>query len=65
MEYKREDEVTAGCALPYCAQTTDVAPLFTAEAYDNKEKKIKEVSLENYRGKWVILFFYGSDFTFV
>jgi AhpC/TSA family len=65
MEYKSEDEVTAGCALPYCAQTTDIAPLFTAEAYDNKEKKIKEVSLENYRGKWVILFFYGSDFTFV
>ncbi|MDQ1146012.1 alkyl hydroperoxide reductase subunit AhpC [Bacillus sp. SORGH_AS 510] len=54
-----------GCHLPSCAQTMDIAPLFTAEAYDNVEKKIKAVSLESYRGQWVILFFYGSDFTFV
>lgn len=53
------------CTLPYCAQTTDIAPLFTAEAYDNVDKKIKEVSMESYQGKWVILFFYPSDFTSV
>ncbi len=29
------------------------------------EGKIKEVNLEDYRGKWVILFFYPADFTFV
>jgi alkyl hydroperoxide reductase subunit AhpC len=50
---------------PFCAQTGDTAPLFTAEAYYNTEKKIKPVSLKQLRGKWVILFFYGSDFTFV
>lgn len=50
---------------PFCAQTTDVAPLFVAEAFDNVEKENKQVSLENYRGKWVVLFFYPSDFTFV
>jgi peroxiredoxin (alkyl hydroperoxide reductase subunit C) len=49
----------------FCAQTTDAAPLFTAEAYDNVEKRIKKISLESYRGKWVVLFFYGSNFTFV
>jgi alkyl hydroperoxide reductase subunit AhpC len=50
---------------PFCAQTGDPAPLFTTEAYYNSEKKIKPVSLSQLRGKWVILFFYGSDFTFV
>lgn len=37
--------------LPFCAQTTDMAPLFSAEAYDNVSKQIKEVRLEDYRGK--------------
>ncbi len=53
------------CILPFCAQTNDPAPLFIAEAYDNAQKKINTVNLESYRGKWVILFFYSSDFTFV
>jgi alkyl hydroperoxide reductase subunit AhpC len=63
MDYMREEDVLE---VPrFCAQTTDIAPLFVAEAYDNVEKKMKEIRLENYRGKWVILFFYASDFTFV
>lgn len=53
------------CSLPNCAQTNDQAPLFRAEAYDPIEKKIKEIDLADYKGKWVILFFYTSDFTFV
>lgn len=53
------------CRQPFCAQTNDQAPLFVAEAYDNVTKQIKQVSLNNYRGKWVVLFFYASDFTFV
>jgi len=62
----RSHEIGLGeCKLPNCAQTTDMAPSFTAEAYDNIEKKMKEVRLESYRGQWMILFFYGSDFTFV
>ena len=65
MEFKRPENVIEDGDLPYCAQTTDLAPLFLAEAYDNVEKKIKEVRLDSYRGKWVILFFYPSDFTFV
>ncbi len=39
------------------------APKFMAEAF--YEEKIKKISLENYKGKWVILFFYPADFTFV
>jgi alkyl hydroperoxide reductase subunit AhpC len=65
MELKRPGDVLEDCVLPFCAQTTDLAPLFVAEAYDNVEKKIKQVRLESYRGRWVILFFYASDFTFV
>lgn len=51
--------------LPFCAQTNDFAPHFTTEAYDNTDKSIKQISLKDYRGRWVILFFYSSDFTFV
>ncbi len=39
------------------------APDFTTQAYVNGE--IKEISLSDYRGKWVVLFFYPLDFTFV
>jgi len=39
------------------------APEFKEDAYVNG--KIKKISLEDYKGKWVILFFYPADFTFV
>jgi peroxiredoxin (alkyl hydroperoxide reductase subunit C) len=39
------------------------APDFTEDAYISDQ--IKKVSLKDYRGKWVILFFYPADFTFV
>ncbi len=40
------------------------APQFTAEAlYDGGE--FKNISLEDFKGKWVVLFFYPLDFTFV
>lgn len=40
------------------------APDFTAEAYF-KGAVDKKVSLSDYKGKWVWLFFYPLDFTFV
>src|SRR3989344_5104678 len=44
-------------------QINEKAPDFTEDAFiDNK---IKKVSLSDYKGKWVILFFYPADFTFV
>ncbi len=39
------------------------APSFEAQAFHNNE--IKTVKLSDYRGKWVVLFFYPADFTFV
>ena len=39
------------------------APSFTLDAVVNLE--FKKVSLSEYQGKWVVLFFYPGDFTFV
>lgn len=40
------------------------APTFTAPAY-LKGSVNGKISLEDYKGKWVLLFFYPLDFTFV
>jgi len=39
------------------------APEFTASAYYNG--KFMNISLSEYKGKWVLLCFYPGDFTFV
>lgn len=39
------------------------APDFFAQAYWRGE--IREVRLSGYRGRWVLVFFYPADFTFV
>jgi peroxiredoxin (alkyl hydroperoxide reductase subunit C) len=39
------------------------APKFTGEA--TKHGEIVKLSLDDYKGRWVILFFYPLDFTFV
>jgi alkyl hydroperoxide reductase subunit AhpC len=39
------------------------APDFTAKAYWKGE--FKKITLSNYTGRWVVLFFYPGDFTFV
>lgn len=44
-------------------QINQPAPNFTQEAFVNNE--IKKISLSEFKGKWVILFFYPADFTFV
>ncbi|MFH0876304.1 MAG: redoxin domain-containing protein [archaeon] len=41
----------------------EIAPDFSEDAFVNNE--IKKIALSDYRGKWVILFFYPADFTFV
>lgn len=47
------------------AQIGKPAPEFSAAAYANGKITDKEVSLKDYKGKWVVLFFYPLDFTFV
>jgi alkyl hydroperoxide reductase subunit AhpC len=44
-------------------QVQQKAPEFKAPAVINKE--FKDISLADYKGKWVVLFFYPLDFTFV
>lgn len=39
------------------------APSFSADALVNG--KSKSISLEDYKGKWVVLLFYSGDFSFV
>jgi len=39
------------------------APEFNEDAYVDGD--IKKISLADYKGKWVVLFFYPADFTFV
>jgi NADH-dependent peroxiredoxin subunit C len=39
------------------------APKFSCDAFVNNE--IKKINLNDYKGKWVVLFFYPADFTFV
>jgi len=39
------------------------APDFEVNVFH--ENKVKKIKLSNYRGKWVVLFFYPADFTFV
>ena len=41
----------------------DYAPEFSAKAFHNGE--VKSISLSDFKGKWVVLFFYPGDFTFV
>lgn len=47
-----------------CALVTREAPNFKAQAVLDKNV-IKEIELSSYRGKYVVLFFYPLDFTFV
>jgi len=44
-------------------QINQPAPAFSVKAYH--EEQFKDVTLSQYKGKWVILFFYPADFTFV
>lgn len=47
-------------------QLNKPAPDFLANAYQKGlPDDYKEVSLKNYAGKWLVLFFYPRDFTFV
>jgi alkyl hydroperoxide reductase subunit AhpC len=49
--------------LETTARLGQPAPAFEAMAFANGD--FKTIKLADYRGKWVILFFYPADFTFV
>ncbi len=43
----------------------DTVPNFEFEVYNPEKDDIEKVSIKDYEGKWLILFFYPADFTFV
>jgi len=49
--------------VPGRAEIGSPAPLFALDGVVNME--FKKISLADYRGKWVVLFFYPADFSFV
>lgn len=49
---------------PQIARVGKIAPHFSVEAV-NENGDFVNVNLEDYRGKWLVLFFYPLDFTFV
>ncbi|MBT2758118.1 redoxin domain-containing protein [Mesobacillus foraminis] len=62
MDEKLHVKTLAAYPAGYCATRDDAAPMFSAEGVVDGNQ-IREVRLEEYRGQWVILFFYPSDFT--
>lgn len=41
------------------------APTFQAEAYFPEQVQVGTISSQDLSGRWVLLLFYSSDFTFV
>jgi len=46
-------------------QVGSPAPNFKAQAYVCSSDEFKEISLDDYKGKWLYFYFYPMDFTFV
>lgn len=52
------------CVYPNIViKPTQMAPDFEAEAYYRGD--FVTIKLSDFKGQWVVLFFYASDFTFV
>lgn len=56
-------EIQSGRPAPLGSEVGSTAPSFVLDAVVNQE--FKRVSLNDFPGKWVVLFFYPGDFTFV
>jgi len=67
MEHNDKNKCCGGCEegidIPMFAEIGHEIPDTELEAFHNEE--IKKIKLSDYRGKWLILFFYPADFTFV
>ena len=57
------DRPASNVSTPVRAELGSAAPPFVLDAVVGQE--FKKISLSDYRGKWVVLFFYPGDFTFV
>lgn len=66
MHHEIGEEMDHDCCMDMVMPELQIgnhAPDFEMEGYFKGEKK--RYSLEDYKGKWVVLFFYPLDFTFV
>jgi peroxiredoxin len=66
MKCNNEQGCCGGCEEmnePLFAEVGHEIPDVEVEAFHNEE--VKKIKLSDYRGKWLILFFYPADFTFV
>src|SRR5665647_2316104 len=52
---------------PQTAKVGEIAPGFALDALvgTEKGKEFRKITLSEFRGRWVVLFFYPMDFTFV
>ncbi|HBA86833.1 MAG TPA: peroxiredoxin [Geobacter sp.] len=59
--------LAAAAAQQQVAKVGEPAPAFSLDAVvgTTAGKEFRHITLEEYRGKWVVLFFYPMDFTFV
>lgn len=48
-----------------CARIEDTLPNFDLNFYNPLTDDVEKKSIEDFRGKWLVLFFYPADFTFV
>lgn len=53
------DEIT----VESCLRVGDIAPSFNLQGVFEGQRV--SINLSDYRGEWVVVFFYPSDFTFV
>lgn len=50
--------------LPFLARVGELAPEFSVEGYA-PDGSFRTYSLHEYKNKWIVLFFYPADFTFI
>ncbi len=62
IDTSRADDTAPASARSF-AKVGEPAPPFKVEAIDGAT--VKTVSLDDYRGKWLVLFFYPADFSFI
>ncbi len=61
-----ETKNTCTCTDCHCvARIEDLLPNFSLTSYNPETQDIEHKTIESYRGKWLVLFFYPADFTFV
>jgi Peroxiredoxin len=58
------------CSCEHCeysnsARIEDQIPNFTLTFYNPETQEVEQKNVESFRGKWLVLFFYPADFTFV